>query len=188
LWRDDASAPTAGELPAGGVLFLAADFGTLESYNRLSSRGYQSAPLWKNLKRRILDAGLPTNKIFCSNIYPGLRVENRALGVYPAVQNSEFPLFSVEMLRFQIEALSPKLIVSLGPVPEVFLHRFKKALAFPDGSRPAVLFTPHPERDAELPPIRRHQLATELRDAWENTQASPYRSRSVSGIHQAHAT
>jgi hypothetical protein len=188
LWRDDASAPTAGELPAGGVLFLAADFGTLESYNRLSSRGYQSAPLWKNLKRRILDAGLPTNKIFCSNIYPGLRVENRALGVYPAVQNSEFPLFSVEMLRFQIEALSPKLIVSLGPVPEVFLHRFKKALAFPDGSRPAVLFTPHPERDAELPPIRRHQLATELRDAWENTQASPYRSRSVSGIHQAHTT
>ena len=188
LWRDDASSPTAGELPTGGVLFLAADFGTLESYNKLCSHGYQSAPIWKNLKRRILDAGLPTNKIFCSNIYPGLRVENRALGVYPAVQNPEYPLFSVEMLRFQIETLSPKLIVSLGPVPEVFVHRFKNVLAFRDGSLPAVLFTPHPERDSELPPIRRHQLATELRDAWENTQSSPYRSQSISGIHQAHAT
>jgi hypothetical protein len=92
------------------------------------------------------------------------------------------------MLRFQIEALSPKLIVSLGPVPEVFIHRFKRVLTFRDGSLPAVLFTPHPEKDSELPPIRRHQLATELRDAWENTQYMPYRSNSISGVHQAHAT
>ena len=53
-------------------------------------------------------------------------------------------MFSVEMLRFQIEALAPKLIVSLGPVPEVFIHRFQSVLTFRDGTLPTVLFTPHP--------------------------------------------
>jgi hypothetical protein len=185
LWRDKASAPSTGELPTGGILFLAADFGTLGSYNKLCTRGYQNELAWKNLRRRILDAGLPTTKIFCSKIYPGLRTDQRALGVYPAVHNPEFPLFSAEMLRFQIEVLSPKLIVSLGPVPEIFVHRFNHLLVLHDGSRPAVFFTPHPGRDSELlAPMRRHQLAAELREAWENTQPVPYRSKAASGVHR----
>lgn len=185
LWRHKASALSTGELPTGGILFLASDFGTLDSYNKLSSRDYQNEPAWKNLRRRILDAGLPTNKIFFSNVYPGLRTDRRALGVYPAVHNPEFPLFSAELLRFQIEVLSPRLIVSLGPVPQIFVHRFNHLLVLRDGSRPAVFFTPHPGQDSDLlAPMRRHQLAAELREAWENTQPVPYRSKTSSGVHR----
>jgi hypothetical protein len=188
LWHDHISAPSTGELPTGGILFLAADFGTLASYNKLCTRDYQNELASKNLRRRILDAGLPTSKIFCSNIYPGLRTDTRAPGVYPAVHNPEFPLFSAELLRFQIEVLSPKLIVSLGPVPEVFVHRFHHLLVLSDGSRPALFLTPHPGRDTELlAPMRRHQLAAELREAWENAQPVPYRTKTVSGVHRVAA-
>jgi hypothetical protein len=188
LWRDKASASSTGELPTGGILFLAADSGTVESYNKLCNRGYQNELGWKNLRRCILEAGLPTNKIFCSNIYPGLRTDRRALGVYPAVRNPEFRLFSAELLRFQIEVLSPKLIVTLGPVPELFVHQFHHLLVLRDGSRPAVLFMPHPGRDSELlAPMRCHQLAGELREAWENAQPIPYLKKAASGVHRVAA-
>src|SRR5215475_13693165 len=111
LWRDDAPASSAGELPTGGILFLNADSGPLDAYNKHSTRGYQNTAAWKSLRRRIADAGLPTGKIFCSNIYLGLRTQNTALGVYPAVYDPGFPLFCAERLRFQLEALAPWVIV-----------------------------------------------------------------------------
>ena len=172
LWHDDATAPSSGELPTRGALFLGADFGTLKSYNKL--RGHESVPTWRDLKKRILDADLPTEKVFCSNVYPGLRTVGKALGVYPAVAAEGYPLFCAEFLRMQIEALCPKLIVLMGPVPAVFLQRFEKMLLLGNGSSAELLFTSHPYGDFALPQGRREQLALDLKEAWEQANLSSH--------------
>jgi len=171
LWREDASASCPGELPVDGVLFLGSDFGTLQSYKKLCSRGYENVSTWRHLRWRILDAGLPTGKVFCSNVYFGLRTVGKALGVYPAVSTEGYPAFCAEFLRFQIEVLSPKLIVTLGPVPQVFVQRFRTTL-FSNFPRPTLLFTPHPYGDCALPQKRRDEIAIELRAAWEKATFS----------------
>jgi hypothetical protein len=79
LWRDDSevTAVRAGTLPENGVLFLGNDFGTLSSYESLRSRSYENPWTWRNVKRRVIEAGIPVDKTFFTNATLGLRTEGK---------------------------------------------------------------------------------------------------------------
>jgi hypothetical protein len=55
LWRDDSALDqqSSGVLPIGGIVFLGNDFGTLTTYQKLRSKGFENPPTWRRLKERI---------------------------------------------------------------------------------------------------------------------------------------
>lgn len=119
LWRNEheLSEPSSGAIPRHGVMFLGNDFGTLESFHRLRGRGFENPPTWRHLKARVLRAKLPPDQVFCSNVVIGLRngVGDSALAKKKWKTLQGFPQFCREFLEFQLTAVQPVLVVTLGP-------------------------------------------------------------------------
>ena len=167
LWRENVGEPSDGNLPVGGVAFVGSDFGSLASYHKLLKSGYENVPTWRHLKKRILDAGVPTGQVFCTNAYLGLRTSSNALEANPAISSDDFGSFCAEFLSFQIEALQPKVLVLMGPKPQMFFQKFEDTL-LSSRKQIIVLCTTHPYGDFNLARPRRDSLVAELRQAWES--------------------
>lgn len=169
LWRDGNAldAPSSGILPVGGIVFLGNDFGTHASFLKLAAKGYENPLTWRHLKKRIASAGLPTDRVFCTNAILGLRRGDQATALAKSNWHSA-PAFlqaCTEFLDFQLRLLQPRLLVTLGPVAGARVS----ALPGLDGHRqPAILRTTHPYADFSFTEARKTADAQALAAAWHS--------------------
>jgi hypothetical protein len=182
LWRDEGelASTSTGALPIGGSVFLGNDFGTLSTYSRLRSKGYENPPTWKNLKQRIRRAKIPERESFFTNAVMGLRseVSDKALHKRFWNTNPEFADFCREFLTFQIETVQPRLIVVMGPSARSTTLSLlggsndNGAAMLPRtiGCHAAMIhFTSHPYGDFNFREERKTADALRLRSAWDKS-------------------
>lgn len=178
LWRNDTQLgqESSGALSVGGIIFLGNDFGTLRTYQKLHSKGYENPPTWRHLKERIRRAGLPEDRIFCTNAILGLRTGDTvtALDQIAWPKGSPFAAFCHEFLIYQVETLRPRLLVilgsvalsSLGAMGAILKERgtFKATIG---RHTTAIHYSSHPYGDFNFTDQRRSTDALALRNAWD---------------------
>ncbi len=164
IWRESTELALIkdGVLPDNGVVFLGNDFGAFASFSKLKRRGYENVPTWRHIKARIERAGIPREKTFFTNAIMGLREEGSALEKRSWLGVPAFAQFCGDFLRFQLEVVSPQLVVVMGPDAQFAFDAFAKQTC-----NCRVLYTCHPyadfglreERlDAEINALQKHGL------------------------------
>jgi hypothetical protein len=178
LWRDDSKMAEGsdGLLAVNGLMFLGNDFGTIKSYERYRSIGFEDpTKTWKRIKDRVLRADLPTSITFFTNAVMGLRKGGTALEKRDWDREPRFTSFCREFLTFQIETLRPLLVVVMGPTPQKTLNSLEVAQVLSLDKFPRMrignhttraYFSTHPYGDFNFNEGRRIRNATELREAW----------------------
>jgi hypothetical protein len=178
LWRDETELdrPSSGLLPVGGAVFVGNDFGTLSSFLKLRSRGFENPPTWKHLKERIRGAELPPPAMFFTNGIPGLRSSDgaRALDKRDWRQDAAFMDFCREFFVYQMEVLQPRLVVILGPTARSTVLSFVRITAEIGntihtriGAHTTVCHcASHPYGDFNFSDSRKADDAVALRAAW----------------------
>ena len=182
LWRDDAQLAQSSQLLVAmeGIMFLGNDFGTIKSYEKLRKKGFENPLTWKHVKRRVERAELPSSLTFFTNAVMGLRDEGTALDKKDWDGLPRFKEFCREFLVFQIETLQPRLIVVMGPTPQMTLDSLAVGTTVASGMFPTIrvgshvttaYFTTHPYGDFNFDDGRKNRDASELRDAWCQAQS-----------------
>ena len=183
LWREDSelSVESSKKIRREGMMFLGNDFGTLRSYESLRLKSFENPITWKNLKSRVRRANLPTDRAFFTNSVLGLRLGSgtKALDKRDWQNSPQFAAFCQEFLRFQVEALLPRLIVVLGPNALVSLKAFGVAVSGDSTSRAKIgshetllHCTTHPYGDFNFSDSRKELDAAALRLAWEQASSA----------------
>ncbi len=110
LWLDE----PGSDLP--DVLVLANDFGMWTDHaGYLAGVGRDlDTPTWRELISLAGDANLDLGRCFFSNATMGLRTVGNSTNDNSAHKDSAFRLRNSEFLRYQIELLSPRLVIALG--------------------------------------------------------------------------
>lgn len=192
LWREDCQLDqvSSGTLQPGGIIFLGNDFGTLNRYRRLQSRGFENPPTWRHLRKRIRRAGLPENRTFFTNAIMGLRSAKQAKALDKRIWQSipMFAGFCREFLVYQVEVLRPRLLVILGPHARLSHEALSPLPRGVDGMpskvgigrhTTSVHCSSHPYGDFNFNEARKEGDAVALRSAWERSAA--LESRAVRG-------
>jgi hypothetical protein len=166
LWRDDDNleSESDGVLPSGGIVFIGNDFGSLSGFKRLT-RGFENPLTWRNLKARVRAANLPTELTFFTNAFVGLRESGRALDSREWSQMPLFCSYCTEFLTFQLEQLSPKLVVLMGPKSQESFDALIRKSSLVKSFQ--ILKTGHPYADFSLSDARKLQDVRLLANAWE---------------------
>jgi hypothetical protein len=164
LWRNEGhlSESSTGNVLQNVVVFLGNDFGTLTSYRKLQAKGFENVPTWRHIKKRALAADLPVGGLFFTNTIIGLREEGTALTKQSWKKMPKFAEFCGEFLRFQLQAVKPRLIVVMGPEAHESFDAFAKS-----GLDGKVLYTTHPYADFSLSAARLAADVAILKNAWQ---------------------
>jgi hypothetical protein len=195
LWRDDSRIKLAStsRFPVGGIMFLGNDFGTLQTFERTLRTGYENVLTWRNLKRRLIAAGIPGDVGFYTNAVLGLRTEKKAVDYLDWSRHPDFCQFCGDFLRLQLEAMRPRLLVVLGQRPKdtvcstlgaeipditAWKNRDLSAMAAADtiravewrGMKLEVHVTSHPYSDFAKDDAARAATAERLKRAWESAR------------------
>lgn len=98
------------------ILVLGHDFSTEKWYLRMLNGEVKdiSSPTWINMIRLFLQANVDIRHCFFTNVFMGLRRTESMTGVFPGFRDKGFVERNVQFLSFQIEAVKPKVIVTLG--------------------------------------------------------------------------
>jgi len=168
LWRDDSEVTVSrpGDIPTGGVLFLGNDFGTLSTYEKLRSRGYEDPWTWRNVKKRVREVGIPVETTFFTNATLGLRTNEKALSRKNWEAMPTFARFCGEFLDYQLAVIQPRLTVVMGPPAKIAFDALPKARLAGQ-----ILFTTHPYPDHMNSEVKARSIA-ELREAWNAVNAA----------------
>ena len=192
LWRDDSSIKlrSASPFPVGGIMFLGNDFGTLQTYEKTLRTGYENVLTWRNLKRRLTAAEISGDIGFYTNAVLGLRTDKKAIDYLDWSRHPEFCQFCGDFLRFQLEAMKPRLLVVLGQrpkdticstfgaeIPDITQWRNRDLSSMEAaetirtvvwrGMRLVLHVTSHPYSDFARDDAGKAEIAARLRRAWE---------------------
>ena len=161
LWRDDSrlNEPSNGRVAVGGAAFFGNDWGTRSSFAKISEKGSKNVPTWRHLKSRIGKAGIPSNRVFFTNVIMGLREEGTALQARDWQADQRFSDFCLEFLRFQLDFLKPKVVVAMGSKAQEQFNRLADITKLP------MVFTTHPYADFGLTEDRLKQEIDKLKAA-----------------------
>jgi hypothetical protein len=195
LRRDEASIKlhSTSPFPVGGITFLGNDFGTLQTFDRTLRTGYENVLTWRNLKRRLITAEISGEVGFYTNAVLGLRTEKKAIDYLDWSRHPDFCQFCGDFLRFQLEAMRPRLLVILGQKPKdtvcstlgaeipkiaAWKNRAVSSMAAAETiraewrGRPLVVHvTSHPYSDFAKDEAERTETASRLKRAWEMVQS-----------------
>lgn len=157
--------------PAGGIMLLGRDFGTLDYYQRLANEPGRSewALTWRHT-RDIYLTELTNIPIWCTNYLMGVRKDGSSKGdVSSRMSQQEWDSFEEScwgLLEKQISLQSPKVIVVFGDDNQRDLNR-KTRLGTLRSSCLSIVYSKHPhsaigERNQI---VHRQQCAT-IRSLW----------------------
>lgn len=165
LWRSESElgSSKSGPLPKAGAMFVGNDFGTLSGFIKLRAKNYENVPTWRHIKARIRAANIPTESTFFTNAIVGLRQDGTALDKRSWESMPDFAKFCGEFLRFQLEVLSPRLVVVMGPDARVAFDTFARQACIGQ-----ILYTSHPYADFGLTVERRANDIAALAESWNS--------------------
>ncbi|MGM0557047.1 MAG: hypothetical protein ACQEVA_11760 [Myxococcota bacterium] len=154
------SNPPYPELPNRRALIVGYPYVTVDEFRERLADPSVLPRGFKTLRGLCLEAGLPLSKCYFTSVLPGLRTDN-GTGMHPGEDDPDFVRRSLDLLAFQIEALQPKLLVTLGARVPPLLSRLSsrlqgwadwKSFARIDRGRNAVQY------DIDLPDIVEHPI------------------------------
>jgi uracil-DNA glycosylase len=73
-----------------------------------------NSPTWREMRKLFGDSDLDLDRCFFSNVYMGLRDVDKMTGVFPGSKDKGFVTRNLHFLRFQINTVNPKVIITLG--------------------------------------------------------------------------
>lgn len=100
-------------------MIVGQDFNTLATYERARILGSEanSSATWRNIRKIFPELNIPLTDCFFTNIYMGLRAEGRETGRFPGARDRNFVERCAAFFRRQMEAVQPKIILTLGMEP-----------------------------------------------------------------------
>ncbi len=116
VWLEENLRPP---FPVGQIMVVGQDFNSVAAYDRArkAKTEVKISRTWRALIG-ILDAsGISRDRCFFTNIYMGLREEEKETGRFPGAKDKEFVHRCVEFFKLQLEVARPKLILTLGLEP-----------------------------------------------------------------------
>jgi Uracil-DNA glycosylase len=124
LWKEEVSEV----FPS--ILILGHDFSTVTFYEKMRAAGTNeiNGPTWRNLIHLFYEVDLNLSNCFFSNVYMGLRNSTKMTGTFPGSRDKAFVNRNLEFLRFQIETIQPKIIITLGMPPASLLSNISSDL------------------------------------------------------------
>jgi hypothetical protein len=99
-------------------MYLGNDFGTLQTFEKTLRTGYEDVLTWRNLKQRLTAAKISGDVGFYTNAVLGLRTEKKATDNLDWSRHPDFCHFCGDLLRLQLDAMRPRLLVILGQKPK----------------------------------------------------------------------
>lgn len=111
------------------ILVLGQDFGNVETYEKMK-RGETNdlkAPTWKNMRELFKSANIPLKHCFFSNVFMGLRKSKRMAGNFPGFKEEKFLSQNLKFLKFQIEFIKPKVLITLGKPANLILSMIENS-------------------------------------------------------------
>ena len=98
------------------ILILGQDFSTVDDYNKMlrNESTDLECPTWRNMISLFKEADIELTDCFYSNVFMGLRDTKSLIGKFPGFKNKYFVKRNIDFLSFQIEAIKPKVIITLG--------------------------------------------------------------------------
>jgi hypothetical protein len=164
LWDTAPNRPLP-PMPVNGVMILGHDFHSKAAFDKSFAKGgelaidaagkaHSSVPSWSNLTVMLRDFGIPPQRCFFTNVYMGLRRDDKTTGRFPGSNDEAFLERCRAFFCRQLEAQQPRLILTLGawvprflaPMADQLIHwrglRNLKAIdAIEQAVRHAVEFT-----------------------------------------------
>ncbi|MEO8053376.1 MAG: uracil-DNA glycosylase family protein, partial [Acidobacteriota bacterium] len=116
VWLEENLRPP---FPIGQIMVVGQDFNSVAAYDRArkAKTEVKISRTWRALIG-ILDAsGISRDRCFFTNVYMGLREEEKETGRFPGAKDKEFVHRCVEFFKLQLEVARPKLILTLGLEP-----------------------------------------------------------------------
>lgn len=105
------------------IMVVGQDFSTADYYEKMRA-GYLrdlDCPTWKNLLLLFKKTNINPCNCFFTNAFMGLRKEGSITGEFSGMKDKAFTRRNIEYLKYQIEAVSPKVIIVLGiPAAKMF--------------------------------------------------------------------
>ena len=124
------------------ILVLGQDFSNEKEYLKMLSNNSNDldGPTWRNLIKLFNQADINLCDCFFSNVFMGLRKTESMIGKFPGFNDKEFFQRNLEFLRYQIDVVKPKVIITLGiyvpimlaKLSEIDLTSWKEAKTFKD--------------------------------------------------------
>lgn len=108
-------------------MFVGHNLDASDSYERrlASGRSHGDMPkpmaTWRKLYSILEHAELDPTQCFFTNCYVGLKKGAQARGRFPGARDKKFAAWCEGFLQFQVEAMNPRLIVTLGRPAEHFV-------------------------------------------------------------------
>lgn len=121
LWVD--AAPELPPMPVGGVMVLGHDFHSVAGYQKSLAAGAESlkSPTWSRLLELLDRIPIQRSACFFTNIYMGLREDEKSTGPFPGAKSPEFVTRCRDFLLLQIAMQRPSVMLSLGAHVPQFL-------------------------------------------------------------------
>ncbi len=98
------------------ILILGHDFSTVKEFIKLKDVKIDECndPTWRNMNLLFSSAGINMKNCFFSNVFMGLRDTESMTGKFPGYKDKEFVNRCIEFLKYQVEIVKPKAIITLG--------------------------------------------------------------------------
>jgi hypothetical protein len=110
------------------ILVLGQDFSTLKEYEKIRDNKSSdlNCPTWRNLILLFNKSNVNLNDCFFSNVFMGLRETESMVGKFPGFKDKKFVERNLEFLKFQIQTIRPKIIITLGIYAVNMISRLSK--------------------------------------------------------------
>lgn len=99
-----------------GVMIVGHNFDKVAGFEKSLADGKESlsSPTWRNIVRLLIDSSIPLEECYFTNTYVGLIDAASNVGKFPGAKCPEFVDRCLKFLEYQIEAQSPRAILTLG--------------------------------------------------------------------------
>jgi hypothetical protein len=116
---------TRGVFPEDSIMVVGQDFNSVLAYERARSKGTEVglSTAWRILSDVFSAGSIPLRQCFFTNVYMGLRTHGPETGRFPGARDRAFVGRCVEFFNRQLEAVKPRLIMTLGIEPLRVLAR-----------------------------------------------------------------
>jgi uracil-DNA glycosylase len=110
------------------IMVLGQDFSSVKEYIRWAEKAVAEiqSPTWRNLIVLFKEVGIDLNECFFSNVFMGLRDTDKETGKFPGFKDRNFIKRNLEYLQYQIDIVSPDVIITLGKFAAELLSKLSE--------------------------------------------------------------
>jgi len=116
IWKQNQNQNQNQKSKIPTIMVIGQDFSTVNKYILMLAGKANDidSSTWRNLIKLFNQSGIDLEDCFFTNVFMGLRQSKSMVGEFPGYKDIEFRKRSIEYLKFQIEIVKPRAIITLG--------------------------------------------------------------------------